>query len=81
MRDKLIAALEEEIGQLNRSYNLAMNHATNLLKSYEGRQVSSHLAHNLAYCAADLAGLAAKIEQTHSILAYVREQTENGPKS
>jgi len=74
MREKTIETLENEVNQLTISWNLAMDRATNLIASYDGRQVSTHLGHNLAASATELSELAARIEQTHNILAYVRSQ-------
>jgi hypothetical protein len=72
MRDQTIEALEQEINLLNSKWQIAMEQAIELVKRYEGRQVSTHLGHNLANAATELSEIAAKVEQTHSVLAYVR---------
>jgi hypothetical protein len=74
MREKMIEDLEKELEVLMESWKLAMSQATNLIESYAGRQVSTHLGHNLGNRAAELSELAAKIDQTQKILAYVRQQ-------
>jgi hypothetical protein len=51
-----------------------MDRATNLIESYHGKKVSTHLGHILANCATELSEIAARVEQTHNILAYVRSQ-------
>lgn len=75
-RDKMIETLESELAILNRNWQNAMEQANRLLESYTGRQVSTHLGHNLGNRAAELSEIAAKIDQTQRILAYVREQVE-----
>jgi hypothetical protein len=73
VRDKIIEALEQEIAVLNSSWQLAIGNTLSCIKSYEGRQVSTHLGHNLGNRAAELSEIAAKIDQTQRILAFVRE--------
>ena len=74
LRGEVIETLEHEVNILNTRWQLAMERATELVKRYEGRQVSTHLGHNLANCATELSEIAARVEQTHNILAYVRSQ-------
>jgi hypothetical protein len=74
MRETMIAALESEIEVLMESWKLSMARATNTIAQYSGRQVSTHLGHNLGACAAELSELAGKIESTQQILAFVRQQ-------
>ena len=74
MRDQMIETLEKELQMLNTSWRITFEHTEALLASYADRQVSQHLAHNLANCATDLSELAGKIDSTQRILAYVREQ-------
>jgi hypothetical protein len=72
MRDKMIEDLEKELEVLMESWKLAMSQAINLIEHHAGRQVSTHLGHNLGNRAAELSELAAKIDQTQKILAYIR---------
>lgn len=71
--DKICKALEIELTNLNRSYNLTMDQATNLIAGYHGRPASTHLGHNLGNVAAELSVYAAKIEETASILRFIKE--------
>lgn len=74
MKDKIIETLESELSLLMNSWTLAMSQAIGLIENYAGRQVSTHLGHNLGNRAAELSEIAAKIDQTQRILAFVREQ-------
>lgn len=81
MNTNLIASLKREADMQTENYNLAIERGVRMLMDRAeairaGGKPSTHLGHNLANVATDLAGLAAKIEQTENMIRWAT--TEEG---
>lgn len=69
----MLEGLQAELEMRQREYAHAIDHAIDRLKDYKGRAPSTHLGHNLANHATELATLAGKIEMVENTIRWMKE--------
>lgn len=78
--DSLVDALAQELVILRASYDAALASAKNRIEEAALRAPSTHLGHNLGATAHELSVIAAKIEQTTTVLRDVKARIALGTK-
>lgn len=69
----LITSLKRELEMQTDNYASTVRRGMDLLKNGASRKASTHLGHNLANVATDLAAWAGKIEQTENMIRWAGE--------